>query len=256
VELRAGTGRVKQLAVRLVAGRTAKLRHVYPAVPAGSRGTLVVRSTPPAKVTLDDEAAGQTPLRQALVSRSYLLKLETKDGRTHQRTVFPEPGGDTVEEHVFPTAEAPPTPDAEGRLSVECDPRAEVVLQGKRLGITPFKGATIPAGKHRVTLRTEDGREHHADVTIVVNRTTSFQYRFPPVEERERPTQVGHLTVTASQDATVTIDGRLAGATPLVSFEVAKGNHRVVVVSKVGRKRRTVSVHVPAGIHRTLHLRF
>jgi hypothetical protein len=63
-------------------------------------------------------------------------------------------------------------------------------------------------------------------------------------------TPVSHLTVTASEPATVAIDGKEVGETPLTEFAVPVGTRDVTVTSASGVVRRqTMTVKVePAHI--------
>jgi hypothetical protein len=225
-------------------------------VKPGSRGALVVRSRPVATVFVDGKELGKTPTApHPLACLSYEVELRTKDGRTHKQTVFVEPEGDTVVDWVFaaPAREAPPEPVG-GRLTVTSDPEAQVLVAGKVVGVTPLREHALRPGRHAIVLRTEDGRKHALTVTIVQDKVTTFTYQFPPQKDPARR-HAAYLTVTASHDGDVTIDGKPAGRTPQLKLQVKPGTHRVVV-TRADRQRRTATVSVPAGFHRTVHLQF
>lgn len=253
VELRTGSGRRVVRSVTVTAGRPATLSHTFTAVKPGSRGALVVRSKPQATVFLDGKEMGKTPTSpHRLACASYEVELRTADGRTYKQTVFVEPEGDTVLDWVFaePLRDAPP--EQVGGLTVKSDPEAQVLVDGKVAGQTPLDQISLPVGKHQVTLRTEDGRKHELAITIVQGKVATFTYQFPAVKDPALK-HAAYLTVTATSPGQVTVDGKVVGKAPILKLAVKPGTHQVVVTRADG-KRRTVTVSVPAGFHRTVHL--
>ena len=61
-----------------------------------------------------------------------------------------------------------------------------------------------------------------------------------------RASEFGELSIDSTPYATITIDGRPAGVTPLLHASVAAGHHRVRLSLRDGRSR-DVDVDVPAG---------
>jgi serine/threonine protein kinase len=65
-----------------------------------------------------------------------------------------------------------------GTLVVNSLPWSEVYVDGRRRGNTPIPSLQLPAGEHRIELRTADGRTHRATVTIEPNATARVVHRF------------------------------------------------------------------------------
>jgi eukaryotic-like serine/threonine-protein kinase len=73
-----------------------------------------------------------------------------------------------------------------------------------------------------------------------------------PEEPRRLPTRPGSLDLRVSPWATVSVDGKAAGETPLAPLELSAGVHSVVLVNPDLRVTKTVSVRVTAGERVTL----
>ncbi|MEZ4248888.1 MAG: PEGA domain-containing protein [Polyangiales bacterium] len=65
-----------------------------------------------------------------------------------------------------------------GTLVVNSLPWSEVYVDGRRRGNTPIPSLQLPAGDHRIELRTADGRTHRESVTITANETSRVVHRF------------------------------------------------------------------------------
>lgn len=78
------------------------------------------------------------------------------------------------------TATGSPMSVARGRgtLVVNSLPWSEVFIDGRRRGNTPLPSLPLPAGEHRIELRTADGRSHRETVTISANETSRVVHRF------------------------------------------------------------------------------
>ncbi len=78
------------------------------------------------------------------------------------------------------TAAGSPMSAARGRgtLVVNSLPWSEVFIDGRRRGNTPLPSLPLPAGEHRIELRTADGRSHRETITISANETSRVVHRF------------------------------------------------------------------------------
>jgi hypothetical protein len=65
-----------------------------------------------------------------------------------------------------------------GTLVVNSHPWSQVFVDGRRRGNTPLPSLAVPAGSHRVELRTSDGRTHRQTVEVEANETARVIHRF------------------------------------------------------------------------------
>ena len=83
---------------------------------------------------------------------------------------------DTPEHETTPRRAATKAPP--GQLNLMALPEADVFLDGRRLGHTPLVGVRLPSGRHRVSLRTADGRRESIVVRVRPGQTTAVSHRF------------------------------------------------------------------------------
>jgi formylglycine-generating enzyme required for sulfatase activity len=111
-----------------------------------------------------------------------------------------------------------------GRLVVDTGEvsGAEVVVDGRVVGATPLRGAAVEAGAHDVAVRAEGFVEFH----------TRLEVAGRGVEERLdvtlQPNSAPVSFASAPEGATVRVDGRALGKTPLTAH-VSAGDRRVDV---------------------------
>ena len=128
-------------------------------------------------------------------------------------------------------------PSATGELTVESTPAgASVIIEGKDRGRTPLS-LTLPPGSYDVELRA--GKERF----VVAARVTAGGVSAQHVVLRAGASSRGQLRVTSDPpSATVAVDGRLRGRTPLLVTELATGQHEVVVTGPAGPVKERVQV--------------
>ncbi len=116
---------------------------------------------------------------------------------------------------------------------------AEVIIDGQRLGVTPFAQAVKP-GAHSVTVRI-DGRERVLPLELSAGAQVS-QYLEMPVPQTPA-SAVGRISVvTDPPGARVSIDGQALGVSPLTVSVLTADEHRVSVRSDAGSAERVVAV--------------
>lgn len=128
---------------------------------------LVLRPRPSGgRVTLDGQQMGVTPLSlSGLKPHKVLLVIETVGYRRFAQTVTLRPGATLTLEPTLQRRRRRITKT--GWLSVNSDPWANVVIDGKALGNTPLLRQRLPVGRHRVTL-INPGRKLRAVRTVTI----------------------------------------------------------------------------------------
>lgn len=197
-----------------------------------AKGTLEIETTPSdgAEVYIDGERFGQTPLRLigALKTGRHDLRLEHPLFDTVEETVIVIPGK-TVKiskmmKRAFAAVEISSRPE-----------KAEVRLNGRRIGVTPIKTG-IPAGERiKLSLRHPETEESIHYLTASKNDSKSFLF-----DLIEKPAKLSFYSFPDGAD--VFLDGEKIGTTPLRAYSADAGSH-AVAVEKDGfeYERRTVT---------------
>ena len=118
---------------------------------------------------------------------------------------------------------------ATGTLSVGTSPAGvSVFVDGTAHGVTPL-GVELPPGEHVIELRTATERRR-IPITLTAGGQVSQYFEFA------QPTQAsGELLVrTDPIGASVTVDGRYVGRSPVSVPDLAAGNHTVVLQHDIG----------------------
>ncbi len=134
-----------------------------------------------------------------------------------------------------------PTPDAPtmGTLEVRSDvPGADVFLNGKRVGTTPYKASDLTPGKYSVKVEKAGYKSFEKRVDLASK---------PQVVRAKLAAALATLRVEANvPGAQVLFDGKEQGTTPLEIPNVAPGRHELVV-SADGYETRTETLEVESG---------
>lgn len=122
-------------------------------------------------------------------------------------------------------------------------PGAEVTLDQKLTKPVPF-GPDVTAGQHHVHVFAPGYFDFDQQVQAFDNTVTPVN-----ADLREKPAR---LTFDAPNNATISIDGRFAGTTPLpAALELPSGRH-LVVVTKQGRKAWSQTIDLKRDERKTL----
>jgi len=197
--------------------------------PSSKAAQLLLSSEPSgAMVLLDDKKVGATPYRGTLQPGPHSIKLELKGYAELSRIFTLEPSRD--KELSVALMALPKEPAA----TIESVPSgAQVLVDGKPMGQTPFVGA-LAAGTHHVTLRLAGRHELENDFEMPAGRDLSLRFALPEPTTSSKP----HLVVTSTPDgAALKIDDHEAGFTPW-SGELAAGKHSLTL-SLAGHKPQT-----------------
>lgn len=116
--------------------------------------------------------------------------------------------------------------DLKGKIKVTADQQgATVKVDGKALGPAPYEGE-LPAGKHKVVVTTADGMYHkEMEVVILVNETREVKTTMAFVGAKLK-------VVSSPAGATVSLDNKELGKTPLAEALVTAGKHLLRVELK------------------------
>jgi hypothetical protein len=205
-------------------------RPVGPVAPVAARaavpvrkmtGRLQISSEPPAaRVLVDGRFRGMTPLTlDDLELGEHAIVLESAEGSVRRTVTIAGSEPVVLEERIFSGWIAVYSPFdlivSEGATAFALDDRHQIML---------------PPGPHELRLENRAlGYDEIRHVDVKPGGVVTLQVT-PPRSA---------LTVKATADAQVWVDGVLAGDTPLVAFSVTLGTHEVIV-KRAGDERRFI----------------
>ena len=214
---------------------------------------LSLSTNPPgAKITVNDQVIGNSPLDQFVLDKEGdITLLISKQGfdliDTLIRTEFgkklnlafsltPNVNSTVNENHTV--ASDSKTTDS-GSLNITSIPDgAEVLFNGKSIGVTPLGKSEIPTGTHRILLRKGGFGDYKQSVVISANKTTTVS--------TIKLSRVGELTIsTEPTDAEIIIDDKLVGAGKYTSDKMNLGEHNITV-RKNGFKQYNANIKIEA----------
>jgi serine/threonine-protein kinase len=205
-----------------------------PAATATQPGHVTLDTSPVgAEVTIDGEARGLTPLTLDLAPGHHEAILRRgPDERVASFDVVP--GGDVVQRIEFGT---PATTTA---ISIATEPAgARVTVDGESRGPSPVVVAGLPAGRHRVTVKSATASADRT-VTTEPGTTTSVMFTLATT-----PTvAAGWLTVTAPFEVRVVEGGDVIGTSAAARIMIPAGNHQLDLINPAlgYQNRRAVSI--------------
>lgn len=136
------------------------------------------------------------------------------------------------------------------KLLVRSKPMAQVYVDSAPKGTTPCR-VRVPAGLHRVELRTSDGRTQTFRMTFAAGTKRTLKHRFPPA----RTGGTGYLSVTSTPWCQVFVGGRSVGTTPLHRFALTARSYLVELKTSHGQTYRR-RVYVLAKRNTAIHHAF
>ncbi|HJR60272.1 MAG TPA: PEGA domain-containing protein, partial [Vicinamibacterales bacterium] len=195
-----------------------------PSAQAGPTGTLVIDSQPTgAKVTLNGEDVGLTPLKLESVKAGKHTVAITTPTATVRRTVRVEAGKlVTLDIPVY-----------SGWVVIFSPIPLDISEEGRALGNTETGKILLPPGRHLLTLS-------NRDFGFTDTRTVEIY----PGEERPLNIEPkGRVNVNAHPWAEVWVDGNKAGDTPIANLQVLLGT-RVFIFKhpQYGERRITATI--------------
>lgn len=210
-------------------------------IPAGS-GQLEVTSDPPgARVTIDGTRRGVTPLTLPLPSGQHAIIIS--DGTTNvSRTVTIAAGASSTV-----MAGLAPAGAVAGWLTISAPFELQVLEGGNLIGTTTTAKLMLTAGKHDLVLRNATlGFETKSSLEIQAGKTLTMPIVVPN----------GSLSVNALPWATVLLDGKEIGTTPVANLDVPLGSHELTFRHpQFGERKQTVIVTAKAPVRVVQDLR-
>jgi hypothetical protein len=145
----------------------------------------------------------------------------------------------TVAPDAAPAAVPTPRPARKtGYLSVEAPGPGEVYLGRKLLGPLPLAKTAVPAGRHRITVRSAQ-RNYQLSRDVVIGAGKYVPQSFTVGE--------GTIRILVHPWARVTLDGKLLGITPLKPIKVPEGAHELIFENSDLNLKRRQRVQVKPG---------
>jgi hypothetical protein len=118
-----------------------------------------------------------------------------------------------------------------GKIKIKADPPGKVYVDGKLVGEGSEVVAEVKAGKHSVKLSAGGGTVRRS-VKIKGGQSQTVYLKI----------RKGELEIDAPAGATVYVDGKKKGTTPIGALQLTAGSHTILVQKGKAKYRRKVSV--------------
>ena len=187
---------------------------------SNKRGKMIFQSTPSgAKITIQGRMIGVTPrTTNPVLPGMYIVKFEKQGYQTEWRAVNVEAGKETLTEIKF-------RPITSAAVITSSPTGAQVIKNGKIVGITPCMLSGLQTGLHRVRLQLAG--------TVPQEITWEVSSDRPFMTHAKLMANTGRLRITSTpNDAKIFIDGEEKGMTPF-DESIEQGDHEIKV-SKPG----------------------
>ncbi len=229
-------------ALILVAGGAAywKLK-IAPARAAAATGSLTIESDPAGLAVVSGGVArGKTPLTLTLPAGTHQFEL-VRDGGARQPLTVAIQRGSTVVHHM--KFEPAVSPAATATLTVATDPaKLRVTVDGVAHGASPVTVAALPAGSHRIEVRSATGV-----LTRMVDLSAGQAASVIVTAPAASPTQgAGWLAVTSPVPVQLFEGSDLLGTSESARLMLPSGRHTITVVNKPLGYSENKIVQVPA----------
>ncbi len=206
-------------------------------------GGLQVTTEPPgAKVLIDGEARGVTPLTVSDLKAGEHTVVVQGTGEPVSRTVTVQEGAVASLVIAMNSASA----FASGWLAISGVP-VQIMENGTLLGSSETQRILLPAGSHQLELTNAAlGYRVTRTAEVVAGQTLSITLKAPQ----------GTLSINAVPWAEVWVDGKPAGETPIGNLSLTIGNHELLFRHpELGEQRKTVTVGALAPVRVGVDLR-
>jgi hypothetical protein len=201
--------------------------------PVVQGGQISVITDPPgARVNVDGEPRGVSPVTVTDLSVGRHLVRVTNTSGSAERTMTVEGGGSTAVVFSLPRLSAP----LGGWLTVAAPFDLQVVERDEVVGTNGTEKIMLASGRHDIELvnRSLEYRESRR-IEVVPGKVTILQIDAPS----------GALSANARPWADVSIDGNDVGQTPIANLAVPIGTHQVIFRHpQFGERRQTIVVTI------------
>jgi len=217
--------------------------------PGSNQGINVSSKPAGAKVLLDGLAKGFTPLSlNGIASGIHILEIEYTGYTSWKSTIdVPETGIKEISVNLTPTAACAP-----GWITVFSSPgNARVTLDGNYVGRTTSDQSlnldAVTPGEHSIALELTGYIPYSTQVMVEQNLVSLVNATLIPVSGQVAN---GALAVTSDPaGATIYVDNKSIGITPLTVNDIAAGDHQVTI-HQDGYSDYSASILVTAGTTR------
>lgn len=200
--------------------------------------TLVIKATPEeAEIYVDDEKVGVGYVNMAVsLGAEHRYRVKCED-------YFPKEGVMMFSQQTEKTLDVELEPNF-GWITVITNPDgADVFVDGKKVGVTPYVFEKIKRGNHKIELRKERFATHVQMVTIQNGEPNND---LEDITLEVEDLAYGKLELYSTpDDADIIIDGAFKGKTPL-SLDIVVGTHDVML-SKMGYNPTIQKIEIEEG---------
>lgn len=187
-----------------------------PSQPAGKGKIEIITDPPNAQIYLDSTIAGTTnKVLENIPAGKHKLVIVLEGYENISKMIIVEPNQIAKVKEIF----VPQT----GALEVTSDPTgAMIYLNGKYVGKTPYKLPEIRVGSYSIKIELNDYQTVEQKIAISYQQLNKLNFPLKGLP--------GKILVTSTPPgATVYIDGKKYGSTPLSGIELEPGTHGVLV---------------------------
>ena len=237
IELSTKDGVRRTMTVNVTANQQLSQFIEMPKAAAGT-GDLQVRTDPPgAKVVVDGQTRGTSPVTvKDLAPGSHVVVLQNDLGSVNEDVTI-QPGATASLVVPMKTPQGAPV---SGWISITAPAELQILENDRLLGTSRTDRIMVAAGRHEIEFSNE----------ALGYRTTQSIQVAPGQVARLRPDwPMGTIAINATPWANVTLDGKDLGETPVGNTSVAIGTHEVVFRHpQLGEQRftATVTANTPA----------
>jgi hypothetical protein len=202
---------------------------------AATTGTLSIDATTLARVYIDEQPRGTTPLRFDVKPGLHRVRLESESGAVKTIEMSVVAGKETAQlvelgksndraseraaqAAAAAAAVAPATPTP-GFMTVDAPEELTLVEDGQVLGTSQAGKISLAPGSHLIEFRNDSlGFQATRTVQVLPGKTVRVAIPLPE----------GSLSINATPWAEVSLDGRALGETPIANVTARAGSHELV----------------------------